>query len=360
VSGGVAFDGLGAYISQMSLGYVEGASTGLGGGKSKMTSTTEAISRDAEMLQGWEWNEALPDGLATLHEGLVSLLTFGPDRSPQLIGTGFIIADYGSHAVGITAAHNFHEGVQRAQVPDPQHNLTALAEFLPGAQVIKLDRKNMRAIYQLGSRVEACVLGFAAWDMQTDLAVFTLSAQDTTDDKLFRCFHRLGHVAPAVGDLVCVAGYGNMETSANERNGDEQQFTLARRLVLRAGRVKALHMDGHILCRGPCIETTIPVFGGMSGGPVFRVPEHDGQDIVPFGLVSSDPEEPVSVKNDRSRAGASILSLLPLEVADETGVKRDVLFKLANIGVAKNPEFDTTTDDPAASVRFETSPAPNR
>jgi hypothetical protein len=248
------------------------------------------VSRETELLQGWEWNEALPDGLASLHDGLISLLTFAPDRSPKLVGTGFIVGAYGNHAVGITAAHNFHEGVQGIQVPNSRHHLTALPEFLPGAQEIKLDRKNMRALYQVGSRLEACVLGFAAWDKSTDIAVFTLSAQDTSDDTVFRCFHQLGHAQPAVGDLVCLAGYGDMDTVTNEQNGDEQRFQLARRLVLRAGRVKAIHMDGHILCRGPCVETTVPVFGGMSGGPVFRVPEQNGEAIVPFGLISTDPE----------------------------------------------------------------------
>lgn len=317
------------------------------------------MSQESEVLQGWEWNEAAPDGLATLHEGLVSLLAFDPNRSAKPIGTGFIVASHGNHAVGITAAHIFHEGVHRAQVPDPQHNLTALSEFLPGAHEIKLDRKNIRAIYQVGSRIEACVLGTAAWDKRTDLAVFSLSAQDSSDNTVFRGFHRLEYVTPAVGDLICVAGYGDMHTVAEERNGDEQQFTLARRLVMRAGRVKAVHMEGHILCHGPCIETNIPVFGGMSGSPVFRLPDKVGQDIIPFGLVSSDPDETVALKNDRSRAGSSIVSLLPLEVVNDTGAKREVMLKLTNIDVAKNPEFDTAGENAAASVRFKPSAGPD-
>jgi hypothetical protein len=197
------------------------------------------MSREDELLQGWPWNEALPDGLASLHEGLVSLLAFDHARSPRCIGTGFIVAAHGNHAVGITAAHNFHEGVRGVQVPHPQHNPTAISEFLPHAELIKLDRRNMRAIYQVGSRIEVCVFGFAAWDKRTDLAVFTLTGQDASKD-LFRTFHRLGHVQPGVGDLVCVAGYGDMDTKADRRDGD-QRFTLTRRLVMRAGRVKAVH-----------------------------------------------------------------------------------------------------------------------
>jgi Trypsin-like peptidase domain len=303
------------------------------------------VSERGAMLNGWEWDEALPEGLSGLHQGLVALLTFGPDRTAKLIGTGFIVGAYGSHAVAITAAHNFYEGVRRVQVPIPQHNVTALAEFLPGAEEIKLDRKNMRAIYQFGSRVEVCLLGFAAWDKTIDLAVFTLSAQNTSDETVFRCCYRLGHVRPAVGDLVYIAGYGDMDTLSDERHGEEQKVTLVRRLVLRAGRVKALHLDGHILCRGPCIETSIPVFAGMSGGPVFQN-YGPGQDMIPFGLLSSDPDEPVALKNDRNRAGSSIVSLLSHEITNDTDEVRKVLFKLATVGVARNAEFDATKDDP--------------
>ena len=288
------------------------------------------------MLNGWEWNEAAPE---TSLQGLVALLTFDPNRVPKLIGTGFIVGAYGSHAVAITAAHNFYEGVHHAQVPDPLHNVTALAEFLPHAEEIKLDRKNMRAIYQVGSRIEFCVLGFAAWDKTVDLAVFTLSAQNVSDKTVFNFFYRLNHVQPAVGDLVCVAGYGDMDTLSHERRGDEEKAMLARRLVLRAGRVTALHLGGHILCRGPCIETTIPVLAGMSGGPAFQYSE-PGKAMVPFGLVCSDPDEPVALKNDRSRAGSSILSLLSHEITDDTETKRRVLFKFANIGVARNAEIE--------------------
>jgi hypothetical protein len=98
-------------------------------------------------------------------------------------------------------------------------------------------------------------------------------------------------------------------------------------------------LDGHILCRGPCIETTIPVFAGMSGGPVFQTSK-PGQSMTPFGLVCSDPDEPVALKNDRSRAGSSILSLLSHEITNDTDEERKVLFKLANIGVARNAEFE--------------------
>ena len=79
----------------------------------------------------------------------------------------------------------------------------------------------------------------------------------------------------------------------------------------------------------------------MSGGPVFLLPE-SGKDIVPFGLISHDPEDEdtMELKNDRSRAGASIAALLPHDIVNDTGEKRDVIFRLAQASIARNDEFD--------------------
>lgn len=298
------------------------------------------MPRVAEVLQGWEWNEALPEGISEFNDGLIALLAFDPDRAPRFIGTGFIVAATGSQATAITAAHNFHEGVHKVQVL-PRHNPTALAEFLPEVELVNLDRKNIRAIYRIGDRVEACVLRFAAWDKGSDIAVFTLEAQDAADETLFGCFHRLESVNPAVGDLIAVAGFADLSATTEFVDSDKQKINLGRRLVLRAGRVKAVHMEGHILCRGPCIETTIPVFGGMSGSPAGLIPEQNGQTFVPFGVVSSDPDEPVAIKNDRSRPGSSIISLLPVEIANDTEVRREITLKLMDLTTAGKSDSGT-------------------
>jgi len=94
-----------------------------------------------------------------------------------------------------------------------------------------------------------------------------------------------------------------------EHSEEVRGFSMERRLLLRCGRVKAYHPDGHILCRGPCIETTIPVFAGMSGAPVALLAADDTP-ISPFGVVSHDPETSHGDKWDRSAAGASIVALL--------------------------------------------------
>jgi hypothetical protein len=298
----------------------------------------------AEILQGWEWNEAVlqePDRVG-LDEGLVSILAFGPDRSPKPIGTAFIAGSYGSHAVAVSAAHNFHIAVRSIQNPNPRHHPTALTEFLPNAEVVDLDGKKLRALYRAGNRCELCIISSLIWDQTSDVAIITLHAQDSQDNTLFQTFLKLDDVHPRVGDSVGVLGYAAMATLNEYRDGDFETATLQRRLVLRAGRVSAIYPEGHLLCRGPCVETTIPVFPGMSGGPACLAPKL-GASIVPFGFISSDPDEPAAAKNDRSRAGSSIISLLPSEMLNETEEKRDVIFRLANVSFVHNTHFDRPT-----------------
>lgn len=292
------------------------------------------------MLHGWKWNEAEKDGTDEAHSYLVSLVNFDKDLVPQLIGTAFIVAAHGNHAIAVSAAHNFWLGIKAAQSRSQSNNSTALPDFIPGYDEIAVDRQTVRAIYQVGTRIEACVVGFVAWDKSSDLAVFTLSAQDPADHSVFKHFCRLGQVSPKVGDLVGVMGYGDMGTLSADRNTTgAASGVISRRLVFRAGTVRALHPDGHALVRSPCIETSIPVYAGMSGGLAFLMPERD-QEMIVFGLISSDPDEPEELKRDRSRAGASIIAMLPMNITNDTADKRDVRFQFEKVFLARNPEFD--------------------
>jgi hypothetical protein len=300
--------------------------------------------RVAEILQGWEWNEAILQGpdRVRLDEGLVSILAFGSDRSPKLIGTAFIAGSYGSHAVAVSAAHNFHIAVRSIQNPNPRYHPSALTEFLPNAEVVDLDRRTMRALYRVGDHCDLCVISSLVWERASDLAILTLHAQDASDSTLFNSFLPFDNARPRVGDTVGVLGYADMATLNEYRDKNFEAFALQRRLVLRAGRVTASYPEGHLLCRGPCVETTIPVFPGMSGGPACLSPQPNAS-IVPFGFISSDPDESVAAKNDRSRAGSSIISLLPHEISNETKEKRDVIFRLADVSFVRNTEFDRPT-----------------
>lgn len=289
-------------------------------------------------LHNFAWNEAtnLPD---SLHGALVTLLAFAPDRSPALIGTAFIVGAYGNRAIAFSAAHNFHEGVKRVQKPNPSHHLSALREFLPAFDEIAIDGKRLRAIYVADGRVEVCVVLGVLWNEPSDVAIMLLGTQDLKGPPMFREHLQLEQYRPLIGDEVCVLGYADMALEMSVRDGPLEMFTVKSRLVLRAGRIKAVHPEGHILCRGPCIETTIPVFPGMSGGPVFLTPKQQKDFLEPFALISHDPDESVEHKNDRFIEGSAVAALLPITVTDQRADGRDVLIELASTISVRNAEI---------------------
>jgi hypothetical protein len=298
----------------------------------------------SDILQGFAWNEADGDSIGDQHEGLLSILAFTPDRSPRLIGTAFIVSAEGDSATAITAAHNL-EGVREAQSPKRPTAPSALSEFLPERDV-KVDPKSLRAIYQCGDRITFCCVSVSTWDVASDIAVLALTPEQPDDVDLFRAHYRLTDAQPTVGDVVAVLGYAGMETVKEYRDGaGYEEATLARRLVLRAGRVAAVHPDGHIFSRAPCLETTIPVFGGMSGGPAFLVPE-PGSPILPFGLITSDPETDPEEKNDRSQPGNTVISLLPLHVETVDPNRQIARLRLKNIRHAVDPEAPQRSTKP--------------
>jgi len=263
-------------------------------------------------LKGFEWNQAELGEYSQMNNGMIVILAFEKNRSPRLIGTAFIISIHDSGAIAVTAAHNF-EGVKTAQSPNSTHHPTALPEFLGEVQKINLDRKEVRAICYDLDGVEVAPILWAAWDVKTDVAFFSIAPQDAGPDFFKSCFN-ITNPPLSIGDEVALLGYADMEVKTSEVNeGGFHRFKMHQRPLLRLGKITQLHNDGHILCRGPCIETSIPVFSGMSGGPVFKMGE-EGEFIKPFGIISSDPEAEYEQKNDRSIKGSTIVSLLKVDV----------------------------------------------
>lgn len=304
----------------------------------------------SSVLHNFAWNELKkpPD---SMHSVLVTLLAFGPDRSPTLIGTGFIVGAYGNRALVFSAAHNLHEGVKKVQEPNPLHHLSALREFLPGFDEIALDQKVLRGIYVANGRVEVCVIHGVLWNTATDIALMLLAPQDIANETVFRTHLQLEDYSPRIGDEVCMLGYADMTVDECVKDDRFEMFTAKSRLILRAGRIKGVHSEGHILCRGPCVETTIPVFGGMSGGPVFRIPKTERGEIAlkPFALISHDPDESSKEKNDRSLEGSSVAALLPITSVKKTLDGQQVQLKLSNVKSIRNEEV---AKEPAAAYKL--------
>lgn len=281
-------------------------------------------------LFDWSWNEAEMD--PSFQDGMLTLIAFNDDV-PFGLGTAFIISRDDRFAVCVTAAHVFTE-VRRIQSPPQRYARSALSEFLPPPRAIDLSPHKIRAIAVKGDRVEVLVVDGAIIDEIRDIALFRVKLQNEDTPVFFSAEYEADDKVPAVGEMICVLSYGDLSTFDFETDGAmTRQFKMARRLVLRVGRVIASYPNGHRLCRGPCIETTVPVYSGMSGGPVFSF-GNPGAFMRPFGLVCSDPDQDGPVKQDRSKAGSSIISILPCQVAKNEHGQRTVRFEFPDAEVA--------------------------
>lgn len=280
-----------------------------------------------EPLFGFQWNEAEAD--PSFNRGMLTLIAFDDEGVPFGLGTAFVINREDRAAVCVTAAHVFTE-IRRIQSPPQRYVPSALPEFLPPPRTIDLSRQKIRAIAMEGDRIEALIVDVAIIDEVRDTAVFRVALQNDDVSTFFSAEFEPDDKVPAVGDLVCLLSYGGLVTCDFETDGAmKSQFKMGRRPVLRVGRVIADYPNGHRLCRGPCIETTVPVYSGMSGGPVFSF-GNPGAPIRPFGLVCSDPDPDGPVKQDRSQAGSSIISLLPCQVTMNEPGHRTVQFDFLN------------------------------
>lgn len=263
---------------------------------------------------GFFWNEA--EANAEYNRGLLTIMAFDRTNRPHIVGTGFIVGVEQFRAVCVTAAHVFAE-VRRLQSPPQRHSLSALPEFLPPPKSIELDSQRVRAISMEGGRPEVLCIDGLVFDEATDIAFFSVVLQCPPGKPYFTGQFVVDGTPPAVGDYVAVLSYGDQASSSSNRTvdgGQEISVILKRRPVLRVGRVLAHYPDGHRLCRGPCIETSIPVYSGMSGGPAMHY-GMTGSTMTPFGLVCSDPDWDGESKQDRSIEGHSILAILPCQTS---------------------------------------------
>lgn len=260
------------------------------------------------------WDEAIltPEQRLHYHHVLVTLIAFDQARSSRAIGTGFVIEPRGETAIGCTAAHNF-AGIRTHQNPRSAHHPSTPREFLT-FRPVDLAGDAVRALaFGLDGSPEMATIDWAVFDETVDIAFFSMTAQDSRGGAdFFQKNFALTDAIPAIGDEVCVFGYRNAQ--AISRPGETEEFLrldIRRDLVLRRGRIVE-HHDRHVLSKGPCVETSIPVFPGMSGGPVFALPQGKTPGPQVFGVISSDLES--DDKMDRSQSGSSIVPLLAPKV----------------------------------------------
>ncbi len=247
------------------------------------------------------------------------------------MGSGFLIASDATTAIGVTAAHVF-DAIARLQSSRPYGSDHLVPAPLRRPDELDLSPTRLIASTVLGGSPPAyapCTFTSVAWDSTSDVAYFQVKLPDKCLTPPRYC--QIAADAPAVGEVIAVLGYAD---SAGESVPEPQfgelgrRITISQRLVMRVGRVMAHHVT-HVWCRGPCLETSIPIFSGMSGGLVSRFAE--GAPIRAFGVASHDPEpaDP-SDKRNRELAGSSIVARLDAQVESIDANTNSVLLRLAH------------------------------
>ncbi len=247
--------------------------------------------------------------------------------SVSLIGTAFLIEANRDHALAVSAAHCFEE-IRKRLYPAPQHHSSALPEFLP--PLPEMDLSQVKGLY-LGDDKEpvACDIELGVWDRGTDYALLKVNAPNCTPS-LFNRFLCLGDQIPQVNECVAMIGFGEMKVTPHVENA--KAGIIQRRLILRVGHVENIHPSGYYMLKAPCIETSIAIFGGMSGGIVARWGAQDTP-IRPFGFISHAPEPQPT--HDRSVSGHSFGAILNLERTIIAEGKQRISVQLNNIGVGR-------------------------
>ncbi len=180
--------------------------------------------------------------LANPGEAIFPILTQLPDKTFQLVGTGFFI---GQEGLFVTAAHNILAVLDANGVPKLP---VGIFQFLPGNQYLK--RPIQLAVRH---RVADIAVGIAG------AAIHSQTGKTAPNLKL-----ALTLAPPKIGSEIFTYAYPLTEV----RPGSPQEIHFAPRFF--QGTLVAHHPNGRdrVMLPGPCFQTSMAVHGGASGGPV--------------------------------------------------------------------------------------------
>lgn len=202
-----------------------------------------------------------------------------PDGKHVHIGTGFVIAAMGTHAVVITAGHVLLDVIHRTIPPSPpslfpdenRQPLTAVAG----------KKHEHYVLFNTGTET---FLGEVthAWGCQTsDLAILCIDVPATTKAKVTLQLS-INSMGPEVGEKISAHGYFDIKDKSADlippglealftdlMNGDLPSLAEGRMASLQ-GQVVERFPDGVALVRSACFRVDQPFNSGMSGGPIIQ------------------------------------------------------------------------------------------
>ena len=266
-------------------------------------------------LQDFVWNQAQLPRESEI--GLMTLVAQDVKGFFHAVGTGFVVKAFNATAIALTAGHVLAE-IQRLHQPRTYtSHASTLAMFRPSLEPFDMAPGQIFALCRSGDKVVVSAVDGLVYDEQHDVGVLQLRPQKGEESNYPLREMLIGWDFPVAGRMVLIPTYAQL-SCANDGTG---HFQVAREPIMRVGQVLETFPNGHRLCRGACFETSIPVFSGMSGSPVLLWEPGAPGHVV--GVVCSDPDLDGIEKNDRSRAGRSLVAMLPVtEVRHLEGEKR--------------------------------------
>jgi hypothetical protein len=148
---------------------------------------------------------------------LLSLMAWDPGRVPRVIGTGFIIANFGRQALVVSAAHNFVHAT-RIQRPWSLSHPTALAQFtINKTNSLSVAPDALRAVYRRGNSVDACIIGEVNFVPELDIALMTIQFQRDNVREFPREKMFLDTSVPIPGREVFALGFADMAIRDHEQ-----------------------------------------------------------------------------------------------------------------------------------------------
>lgn len=239
------------------------------------------------------------------------------------LGTGFVIAAMGNHAVVVTAAHVLKEIADRTRKSPP------LVVFNDGTtqfrKVLAGDEDEQIVLFKTENASFQGEVTHAWGCSASDLAILSVDVDPKANQLVTNQF-LISSRLPEIGSPIMIHGYfASNDVSAEmippgfeglikHLMGDLPSF-IEGKVSQMAGKVIDVFYDRHILVKGPCFQVDVPINSGMSGGPVFQITEA-GQPIV-IGAMSSDDgtEADLSLGTGKSAIAASLVTLLDMELS---------------------------------------------